>query len=186
MRVGSGALRGLRLEVPKGVRPTGGRPKEALFSRWQGTLPDSAFLDLFAGSGAVGLEALSRGAREVVLVERSPKVLRSLVGNCSGLAADRCRVLRATLPRLPAALAGGPAFDHVFADPPYDFDAYSKLLGRIAEVLLPGGEAAIEHSRRRILASEVGALVLTSARDYGDSRLSFYSHPREGVGGVAS
>lgn len=186
MRIGSGSLRGRRLMVAKGVRPTGGRTKEALLSRWQDSLPESVFLDLFAGSGAVGLEALSRGAREVVFVERSAKVLRCLAGNCEGLAAERCTLLRATLPRLPAALSMHRGFDHVFADPPYGFAAYPELLERIAEILLPGGEAAVEHSRRQPLASAAGALVMTTARDYGESRLSFYARPQEAADVEAS
>ena len=174
MRIGAGSLRGRSLTVANGVRPTSGRSREALFSRWQETVPGSSFLDLFAGSGAMALEAVSRGACEAVLVERGGEVLPTLERNCEKLAPGRCVVLRATLPALPESLLSRPRFDHVFADPPYDFDAYEELLELVARVLSPGGEAAIEHSSRLELKASVGSLALTTARRYGESKLSFY------------
>ncbi len=174
MRIGAGFLRGRLLEVSEGVRPTGGRTKEALFSRWQGTLPDCDFLDLFAGSGAIGLEAVSRGARHAVLVERDGRALSTAKSNSERLAPGRCTVLRATLPRLPDSVLARAPFAHVFADPPYDFDAYEELLDQVARVLGPGGEAAVEHSSRLELKVSITGLVLATARSYGESELSFY------------
>lgn len=177
MRILGGVWRGRPLAVPKGIRPTGGRVKEALLSRWQGSIPGGAFLDLFAGSGAVGFEAASRGAREVVLVERSPSAIRSILDNRKALGAENCRVLRAALPDLPAGVLASAPFDQVFADPPYDFEAYGSLLERIGEVLTAQGEVAIEHSRRLVLEPVESGLGLRESRDYGESRLSFFARP---------
>lgn len=174
MRIGAGFLRGRRLEVSEGIRPTGGRTKEALFSRWQRTLADCDFLDLFAGSGAMGLEAVSRGARHAVLIERDRRALSTTQSNSERLAPGRCTVLRATLPQLPDAVLARAPFAHVFADPPYDFDAYEELLEQVARVLSAGGEAAVEHSSRMELKVTTTGLVLTAARSYGESKLSFY------------
>lgn len=175
MRITTGFLRGRHLEVSEGVRPTGGRTKEALFSRWQSTLPDGEFLDLFAGSGAIGLEAVSRGARHAVLVERDGSALSTAKSNSERLAPGRCTVLRATLPELPDAVLARRPFTHVFADPPYDFDAYEELLEQVARVLSAGGEAAVEHSSRVELEVPPTDLVLKTARKYGESKLSFYA-----------
>ncbi len=175
MRIGAGALRGRSLKVAEGVRPTSGRSKQALFSRWQATLPGCSFLDLFAGSGGIGLEAVSRGAREAVLVERSARALKALRGNCERLAPESCVIIRAELPELPGTVLRHPRFEHVFADPPYDFDSYDPLLEQIARVLAAGGEAAIEHSSRVEIIESVVGLALSGSRRYGESVLSFYA-----------
>lgn len=175
MKIGAGSLRGRALEVVAGVRPTSGRSKEALFSRWQTTVPGCSFLDLFAGSGGVGLEAVSRGAREAVLVERGDIALRTLRSNCERLAAKSCVVIRGALPTMPRVVLGRSPFDLVFADPPYDFDAYDRLLEQIAKVLDRGGEAAVEHSSRLEFGGSVAGLVPTGSRKYGETRLSFYA-----------
>lgn len=175
MKIGAGSLRGSSLKVVEGVRPTSGRSKEALFSRWQQTVPGCSFLDLFAGSGGMGLEAVSRGAREAVLVERGGRTLRTLRSNCERLAPECCFVVRGRLPELPGAVLSRTPFGHVFADPPYDFNAYEQLLGQIARVLSNVGEAAIEHSSRLELGAPAASLALTSSRKYGESRLSFYA-----------
>lgn len=175
LRILAGSLRGRSLAVPPGTRPTGGRAKEALFSRWQVSIPGSSFLDLFAGSGAIGFEASSRGALEVLFVERDARALTLIRKNSRALDQGHCRVLRGLLPRLPEAVSARAPFDHVFADPPYDFDAYPKLLEAIAAVLSPVGEAAIEHARRVPLDRAAAGLMLRETRDYGESRLSYYA-----------
>ena len=174
VKIGAGSLRGRSLEVADGVRPTSGRSKEALFSRWHESLQGCLFLDLFAGSGGIGLEAISRGAREAVLVERRGKPLRTLRANCERLASRRSVITPGELPRMPPAVVAHAPYDLVFADPPYDFDAYSRLLERIATLLDRSGEAAIEHSSRLDLEASVAGLVSAGSRKYGESRLSFY------------
>lgn len=175
LRLSGGDLRGRRLETAPGVRPTGGRVREALFSIWQPRLQGSRILDLFAGSGAIGLEALSRGARRADFVEASPKVLACLRRNLA-LADDLEAVLhRGRLPEWLQRQRPEP-FDLVFADPPYRFDDFSRLLAAIPPWVADGGAVVVEHSSRVDLP-EVGALVEVDQRTYGESRLSFFAVP---------
>ena len=174
VRVGAGELRGRRLAVPRGVRPTEGRVREALFSIWQERLSGARFLDLFAGSGAAGIEALSRGAAAALFVEREAGAARLLARNLRTVGIGSGRVRRAALPAaLPEVAAAGP-FDLVFADPPYRFDHYRELLDGIAPLLAPAGELAVEHSSRTALPAGTGELVAIDSRRYGETRLTFY------------
>jgi 16S rRNA (guanine(966)-N(2))-methyltransferase RsmD len=173
VRITGGALRGHPVPVPHGARPSEGRVREALFSRWQERLPGARFLDLFAGSGAVGLEAISRGAQEALCLESDLRAVRILEATCRRLARGAVRVRRASLPAGLAAAAEG-SFDLAFADPPYRFAAYSELLAEAAPLLAPGGEIAIEHSSRTELPAAAGNLELIDRRRYGECALSFY------------
>jgi len=196
VRVTGGTFRGRALTVPAGVRPTEGRVREALFSIWRESLSGCRFLDLFAGSGAVGLEAAGRGALRVVCVDQDVQAVRAIAANAGrvgeALVETRRLVLPAGLARLagpgaaggmggvPAAggdaRAGGPAglFDLVFADPPYRFDAFAPLLLALPPLLAAGAEVAVEHSARRELPLTAGPLVRTGLRRYGESALAFY------------
>jgi 16S rRNA (guanine966-N2)-methyltransferase len=135
VRIIGGRWRGTRLPVvdAAGLRPTSDRVRETLFNWLQATLPDARVLDLFAGSGALGLEALSRGAREAMLVEREPDAAEQLRANVERLhAGTQAHVLRAdALGLLRTPLYG--RFDVVFIDPPFD----SGDLWRQALALLP-------------------------------------------------
>ena len=171
-RILAGALRGRRLAVAAGVRPTESRLREALFSIWLAEVDGCRFLDLFAGSGAVGLEALSRGARHVVFVDHSPKVVTALRRNLAELDPARWSLNKA---RLPARLNGTPEpFDLIFADPPYSFTDHATLLDHLVGWLAPGGEIAIEHSRRVTPTASEAHWQLTDQRRYGDSCFSFF------------
>jgi 16S rRNA (guanine966-N2)-methyltransferase len=172
LRILGGELRGRRLRVTGEVRPTEARVREALFSIWQPRLAGSRFLDLFAGSGAVGLEAISRGAAVAALVDDDPRVLAVLRGNCSELAPATTRIVRRRLPGASPADLGGP-FDLIFADPPYAFDDYHGLLRRAAVWLADSGELAIEHSSRVEVAA-VEPWMRVDRRRYGESCLSFF------------
>jgi len=175
-RITGGELRGRGLDVGPGVRPTEGRVREALFSIWQETIPDSRFLDLFAGSGAAAFEALSRGASSAVLVEQAPAVLRCLERNVRelGLGA-RVKLRRGVLPGALRGMAERPErFEHVFADPPYAFDGHARLLAMASLLLTEGGELVLEHSARVEPLGGAGSLVLVDRRRYGESALSFY------------
>lgn len=172
-RISSGRLRGRVLRVAPGVRPTESRLREALFSIWGPRVRESRFLDLFAGSGAVGLEALSRGAAEVWLVEGDPRVARVLASNLERVGVERRRLVRAELPAGLARVAGS-TFDLIFADPPYAFEAYLEVLERAAPLLAEGGSLALEHARRLELPISVSILELEDRRTYGDKALSFY------------
>lgn len=120
-----------------GVRPTPDRVRETLFN-WLGQdLSGASCLDLFAGSGALGLEALSRGARRVIAVERDPRVARVLRQNAESLAAENFTLVCADAPTW---LAGSTErFDVIFADPPFDLPFWPEIWPRLAERLAPGG-----------------------------------------------
>ena len=167
IRLTAGRWRGRRLEVVGGVRPTEGRVREALMSMWQDRLASARFLDLFAGSGAVGLEALSRGAAEATLVDRSPQSLGALKRNCRALDADSARVLRLDLPKGLARLSG--PYDLIFADPPYAFRSYGPLIRQAQALLAPLGELVVEHDAALDLDEPV-----RQERRYGGTSLSFF------------
>lgn len=180
MRIGGGALRGRAVKVAPGVRPTGGRAREALFDLWGGRLRGSRFLDLFAGSGAVGLEALSRGAAACVAVERAGPAFETLRANYRRLAPPGTwRLERLSLPAGLGrrALAEGGPFDLIWADPPYDFACWQELLAGIAPLLAASGEAAVEHGRRNRPPEEAPGLSRRDRRAYGETEISFYSAP---------
>lgn len=163
--------------MPTGVRPTGARVREALFSMWSERVIGASFLDLFAGSGSVGLEALSRGARRVLLVECRGKALASLTGNCASLQEDGWRVLPADLPHDLEKLPGSGSWDLVFADPPYAFSAYRALLDGVSALLGDAGHLAVEHSTRQELPLEDVSMKAYDRREYGESALTFFCRP---------
>lgn len=184
MRISAGSLRGRRLPVPRRIRPTAGRTREALFDIWSGRLAGARFLDLYAGSGGVGLEAASRGAELVVLVEGEARIVRQLRALCDELAPERVTVLRADLPAELADLSRRLAttFDLVFADPPYRFRDFPRLLAGIESLLGPQAEVAIEHSCRLELPERIGRLERGERRGYGGSCLSLYRLGARGTG----
>ncbi|MCI8373970.1 MAG: 16S rRNA (guanine(966)-N(2))-methyltransferase RsmD [Lachnospiraceae bacterium] len=123
MRVIAGTARSLPLKCIEGLdtRPTTDRIKETLFNMLQQEIPGCRFLDLFAGSGAIGIEALSRGAKEAVFVENQPKAFDCIRDNLSFTKlADRARVLKMDAASAVFRLQGEPAFDVIFLDPPYN------------------------------------------------------------------
>lgn len=190
VRLSGGEHGGRLLSVPGDARPTGGRVREALFAMWGPLLPNARFLDLFAGSGAVGLEAVGRGAASAVCVEMERRALAVLERNVHRLGEEGVvEVRRGELPADLASLAReGARFDLVFADPPYGFHDYGPLVAAVGPLLAAGGELAVEHAVRRELPLEVpipGAaaapdrLVRVEVRRYGESALSFYRHGPE-------
>lgn len=188
LRILGGELRGRRLEVAGPVRPTESRVREALASIWRQPLAGCRFLDLFAGSGSVGLEAVSRGAERAWFVDSDPRVLKALRRNCEALAPEATRIVRRRLPD-PKGRDLGERFELIFADPPYAFRDYAGLLRSAAGWLEPGGEMAIEHSvRARSGVPEVAAVapwVGVDRRCYGESCLSFFRRVEDGrAGGI--
>lgn len=172
VRITGGEFRGRGLAVPPGARPTEGRVREALFSIWADRLDGGRVLDLFAGSGVVGLEALGRGALSVLSIDQDVRAVKALEANAAQLGARLIEIRRLSLPEGLGRLAG--PFDLVFADPPYAFQAYDELAAKVAPLLAEDGELVIEHSSRSDLPIEAGPLVRTDVRRYGESSLSFY------------
>jgi 16S rRNA (guanine966-N2)-methyltransferase len=173
VRITGGEFRGRGLAVPPGARPTEGRVREALFSIWYDRLEGARVLDLFAGSGAVGLEALGRGALSAIAVDQSLQAVKTLEANAGKLGEGLLEIRRLTLPEGLARLQPG-AFDLVYADPPYTFDAYGEMLAGAAPLLARDGEMAVEHSSRREMPIEAGRLTRVDVRKYGESAISFY------------
>ncbi len=184
VRVAGGVFRGRLLRVPKEARPTVGRVREALFSIWRAELEGARVLDLFAGSGVVGVEAAGRGAREVIAIEASAGALKALQANLEALSATP--VVRARLGRVPAVLAQlarqRPAsFDLIFADPPYRYADYAELLCAVRPLLADDGQLAVEHDRRVELPAQVEGMVRVEARHYGESSLAFYRRKKKAI-----
>lgn len=174
-RIIAGELGGRRISVPpRGTRPTTDRVREALFSRLdhQDVLRDARVLDVFAGSGALGLEALSRGARSVTFVEAAGSAARVLQGNVRELAVgEHCRVVKERA--LPFLTRSADVWDLVLLDPPYDIPAadLTAVLNALAPRLAPDAVVVLEWSTR---APELGwpdGLTVERQRDYGDTRL---------------
>ncbi len=189
MRIIAGSLRRRVLEAPAGLatRPTSDRLRETLFNVLAPRIEGALFLDLYAGSGAVGLEALSRGAELAVFVERAPAALKVLRGNLNRLGlSEGFRVeaggVAGYLKRLRAR--GERGFDVVFLDPPYEArEEYATVLGTLggeagggtaAGILAEGAVVVAEHRRKEGLGERYGSLERTRLLEQGDAALSFY------------
>ncbi|MBW2454297.1 MAG: 16S rRNA (guanine(966)-N(2))-methyltransferase RsmD [Deltaproteobacteria bacterium] len=178
MRVIAGSLRGRRLAAPRGrgTRPTPDRVREALFSAL-GSVEGLAVLDLYAGSGALAIEALSRGAVRAVAVERAAPALRALGQNLTDLElTDRCAVLALPVERSVRALAERGPFGLVLADPPYADLGAGRAIARVlggAQVVAPAARLVVEHAARSEPPEIAGAQWLRTRR-YGDTALSQY------------
>lgn len=173
VRIAGGEFRGRSLAVPPGARPTEGRVREALFSIWSDRLEGARVLDLFAGSGVVGLEALSRGALSALGVDQSLRAVEVLEANAAKLGERLLEIRRLPLPAGLARLDAGP-FDLIYADPPYNFNLYEDLLAAVVPLLAADAEVAVEHSSRRDLPIEIATLTRVDVRRYGESAISFY------------
>lgn len=167
MRIIAGKWRGRALQAPVGrsTRPTSDRTREALFSMLAsrlGSFEGLRVVDLFAGTGALGLEALSRGAAHCTFVENDRAALDALKGNLAALGA-------AAAVRAQSAehFAGGP-FDLIFADPPYHSDLWKTALANV--VLAPGGWASIETGRAETVTIE--GLLIDAERAYGKAKVT--------------
>ena len=174
MRVIAGELGGRRLQAPRGraTRPTSDRVREALFSML-GDVAGARVLDLFAGSGALGIEALSRGAAEAVFVERDARALRALRANLGalGLAAPRAQVRRRdALAALRSARRRKETYDLVFIDPPYSQarDWGPELSAALPPLLGPAARVVVESDRRAPLELELAARARAALRRHFD------------------
>jgi 16S rRNA (guanine(966)-N(2))-methyltransferase RsmD len=169
----AGELKGRRLAAPRGAatRPTADRVREALFSML-GDVSGARVLDLYAGSGALAIEALSRGASEAVLVDRSRDAVEAIHKNLRELGIEAVVHRRDAMSWLAAATAG-PPFDLVFADPPYDSAVRigSLLAERLPPVLTPDAVIVTESDKRAPLELP---FALLRERTYGDTRIAIH------------
>jgi len=180
LRVITGLAKGRKLKAPKGMltRPTSDRVKEALFNVLGERVVEARFLDLFAGSGNVGIEALSRGAVRAVFVEQNPRALQVLRENLETVGfQEQAQVLGQDVIRALDFLGKKQAeFDLIYVDPPYLKGFEQGVLEKVSQygLMADGGILVIESSKRDLLPSEAGRLELYRTQDYGDTSLSYY------------
>ena len=176
MRVIAGTLKGRRLQAPDwpGLRPTSDKLRETLFNVIAARVPGARLLDGYAGSGAVGIEALSRGAAHVTFVERDPRAARLVESNLEACGvADRYAIIRAGFAEAGRLLAGG-VFDVIFLDPPYGEVELAAAIASASPLVSDGTLLVIEHAKRDAAAERTETLVRTRELTSGDSALAFY------------
>jgi 16S rRNA (guanine966-N2)-methyltransferase len=177
MRIIAGTARGRKLMEPpdRRIRPTLDKVRGALFNMLMPEIEDAVFLDLFAGTGANGIEALSRGAASCVFVDNDGEAQKIIRENLfhTGLA-RQARCLPLALPADMGRITG--TYDIIFADPPYHNDYYAALLEGIVQhkLLHPDGVIVLEHDRREDLPENIAGLERTRFKHYGDAALSAY------------
>jgi 16S rRNA (guanine966-N2)-methyltransferase len=182
LRIIAGRLKGRRVEVPSipGLRPTADRVREALFDILGPRVAGARVLDAYCGSGALGLEALSRGAREVVFIEADRRAAQALGEVLAGFGVARqARVLCGPVAALLARDRGAP-YDLIFADPPYEGDEVLRFLPLAAGRVGAEGLVIIERDAHSHPQEAAGLELLRSVR-HGRARLDFYG-PRRPAG----
>ena len=176
MRIIAGANKGRALKAPAwdGLRPTSDKLRETLFNIVAPHIENARVLDVFAGSGAIALEALSRGAAAAVCIENDRRAVRLIEENRERCReTDRCVIIRDTVERaLEGPLPGGP-FDLIVLDPPYDFTHMEQVLIGAAEQRAPGAILVLEHASRAVPPQPAGLAISRTVRS-GDSSLTFY------------
>ncbi len=185
MRVIAGMARGVPLKAPKGMntRPTSDRVRESLFAIL-GDLSDARVLDLFAGSGAMGIEALSRGATEVIFIDKDRQAVKVIRENLDKtklqpaakvLPVDTLKFLAAPSRYLPSEHR----FDLAFVDPPYAGGLYEKVLNRLASsgLLAPSGLVVVEQPTKMEVLAQIAGFKLQRSERYGDTTICFYRQP---------
>jgi 16S rRNA (guanine966-N2)-methyltransferase len=193
-RVVAGECRGVKLVAPSGekTRPTTDKIKEALFSILQRRIPDCSFLDLFGGSGQMGIEAVSRGARMAVIVEENNSASEAILTNLRKTKLqDRTRFMKRDVFRALSILSQEKSsFDIIFMDPPYSqaFSLFMRIAAVVSQenLLEPGGLMILEHSTADELPENVMNLTLYRRCKYGTTMLTFYTTDANYNGGILS
>ncbi len=185
MRIGAGDSRGAILRTPKGsrTRPTSALVKKSLFSMLENLKDmDSQFLDLFAGSGALGMEALSRGARGVDFVEQNERASALIKQNLASLGfSERARVYKSPVKK--ALFFLDKKYDVIFLDPPYKSEELTSVLEALsrADITQAGAVLAIPHSSRTEMNEACGLFHLLRQRRHGDTTISIYIREEEKI-----
>ncbi len=194
MRIIGGQNRGLKLATPRGreVRPILDRVRESLFGILREYVPGAKVADLFAGTGVIGLEALSRGARSCVFIERDPPCIATIRENIRRARLEaQCRVVRADAFDADAILAEDAPVDLVFVDPPYrmlrsprNHEKVVELVGRLGEpdLLADAGMVVVRYPAETDLPGHIGPLTQTDRRRYGGMKISMLQ--RKGTSGA--
>ncbi|HTH03866.1 MAG TPA: 16S rRNA (guanine(966)-N(2))-methyltransferase RsmD [Vicinamibacterales bacterium] len=176
MRIVAGTLKGRRIDAPTwdGLRPTSDKLRETLFNVLAPRIEGARVLDGFAGTGAVGIEALSRGAAHVTFVERDPRAIALIQSNLERCGiTDRYAIIRARFAGTARPPDGG-SFDIIFLDPPYGARELTEALEAAAPLVQPQTLLVIEHARRDSAPDSAGMLDRLRVLTSGDSALAFY------------
>lgn len=183
VRISGGSLKNRVLKVPKGqtTRPTGAKVREAVFSIL-GSIEGLRVLDLYAGTGALGIEAISRGAHSAVFVERDSVAAQCIRTNLKALALDgSTRLLQLTVDAALRRLAAEPAFDLVFADPPWaESERARESLAALANLLGETARVVYEHARAE--TPTIRGLTVYDRRIWGDTAVTFFRLPGQSEG----
>jgi 16S rRNA (guanine(966)-N(2))-methyltransferase RsmD len=188
LRIISGSARGTRLSTFSGlnIRPTPDRVREAVFSilfSRTGVFTGKKVLDLYAGSGAMALEALSRGAATATLVERDPKAVRLIEANARTCrVSDSVQIMRADVDSALRKMSVNDPFDLIFLDPPYDRGLATSALELIDQqgLLAQNGIVCAECDRKEDIPQQIGTLSLIDSRRYGLTAVHFFVHTEQG------
>ena len=177
----SGMLKGRQLAVAAGIRPTQERVRKALFDVLQQVVEGSVFLELYAGSGAVGIEALSNGAQEVVFVEKDTRCCRMIEKNITVLGTGMGKAVSSmfsmdALRAIDLLVEKKKKFDIIFLDPPYYGDLAKNTLQKLSccDILTHFCVVVVEHNKKDFLDTEINQLTCFKQKRYGDTLLSFY------------
>jgi 16S rRNA (guanine966-N2)-methyltransferase len=176
MRIVAGEFRGRQLKSPTwdGLRPTSDRLRETLFNILGPSVRGARVLDGYAGTGAIGIEALSRGAAAVTFVEQDPRAVKLIEANLALLGATGA-IIRAGLADAVIGL-GGQVFDLIILDPPYADTAAATALAAAGTLAAEGTRVVVEHATRHVPPDEQSGLRRTRTVKAGDSAISFYEH----------
>jgi len=179
VRIIAGAFKGRRLDTPdwEGLRPTSDKLRETLFNILAPRIAGARVLDGYAGTGAVGIEALSRGAAHVTFVEQDRRAAALIAANL-----EKCRIanayaiIQSTVLQAIDRLRREPAFDVILLDPPYASD-FHEALQHLGDIVKPDGVVVLEHAKRAEPPVAAGRLARVRSVKSGDSALTFYSCP---------
>jgi 16S rRNA (guanine966-N2)-methyltransferase len=177
MRIVAGTLKGRRVEAPtwEGLRPTSDKLRETLFNVLAPRIEGARVLDGFAGTGAVGIEALSRGAAHVTFVERDARAVALIRANLERCGiSDRYAIIRARFAGTAEPPSGG-SFDIIFLDPPYGADELLQAIEAAQPLVDHQTLLVVEHARRDLPPESLGTLARTRVLTSGDSALAFYN-----------
>lgn len=174
MKIITGKFKGRSIEMPKGIRPTSDKVREALFEILKDKIGGSSFLDLYCGSGAIGIEALSRGAKSVTFIDNDFKCIKSLKKNLTALNISLVNIYSKDAIQSLKSIARD--FDIIFLDPPYYKDIAKKTLIALSDcdILARNALVIIEAHKKDILPEEAGTLKKIRTCKYGDTKLEFY------------
>ena len=183
MRIIAGALKGRRLKPPTwdGLRPTSDKLRETLFNILAPRMAGARVLDGYSGTGALGIEAISRGAARVTFVDNDRRAQALIADNLARCGVEGgYAIIRASVAVAIDDLGAAPVepFDIILLDPPYDDPQVDAVIAAGGDVLAPAGVLVLEHRRRRVVPEAAGRLVRVRQVTSGDSALSLYSCPR--------